>query len=208
MATALAGAGIVAFGAGAALPHAKPLGFSTTAATADLADRTGTGGGDERATRGEVRNAAGQVDQPAPEVWLLPMKGYEVSSLYGERWGRLHAGVDLAAREGTPFYAAAAGVVSLCKWNGGYGYNVQIDHGGSITTIYGHASVLKCREGQKVQAGDLIALVGNTGDSYGAHLHFEVHQGGRAVEPVAFMKKHGVDIMTHAQAIYGDKISD
>ncbi len=204
MSTALVGAGIVVFAAGAALPeHASPLGLAAVAATDDLADR----GGVDRASRGDARNAAGEFNQPAPDVWLLPLRGYRITSTFGMRWGTLHAGVDLAASEGTPFYAAAAGVVSLCRWNAGYGYNVQIDHGGGITTVYGHSSKLLCREGQRVQAGDLLALVGNTGNSYGAHLHFEVRQGGKAIEPIAFMKKHGVDLTTGAQAIYGDKIN-
>lgn len=203
--TALLGAGVVVLAAGAALPeHAKSSDLTSVAATSDLSDRIG---GDDRASRSNSRNAAAEFNQPAPDVWLLPVKAYEVTSTFGQRWGVLHAGVDLGAREGTPITATAAGVVALCKWNGGYGYNVQINHGGGITSVYGHASVLKCREGQAVQAGDLIALVGNTGNSYGAHLHFEIRQGGTAIEPIGFMKQHGVDIPNHAQAIYGDKIN-
>lgn len=203
--TALLGAGVVVVAAGAALPdHVQPLGLSAVAASGDATDRVG---GDERASRGGSRAAAAEFNQPAPDIWLLPVKSYDVSSTYGQRWGTLHAGIDLAAREGTPITAAAAGVVALCKWNGGYGYAVEINHGGGVTTVYGHSSALKCKEGQKVQAGDLIALVGNTGNSYGAHLHFEVRQGGTAIEPMAFMLKHGVNVATHAQAIYGDKIN-
>jgi murein DD-endopeptidase MepM/ murein hydrolase activator NlpD len=203
--SALLGAGVVVFAAGAALPdHARSSDLTSITATADLSDRVG---GDDRASHGVARNAAAEFNQPAPDVWLLPLKTYEVTSTFGMRWGVMHAGVDLGAREGTPMYAVAAGVVALCKWNGGYGYNVEVNHGGGITTVYGHASALKCREGQKVQAGDLIALVGNTGNSYGAHLHFEVRQGGTPVEPIAFMKKRGVDLPNHGQAIYGDKVN-
>ena len=207
MTTALVGAGVVALGAGAALPdHADPLGLTAAASTSDLGDRLATG---DRASRDNARNLAAELhDQPAPIVWLLPVQTYHVTSTFGTRWGVLHAGVDLGATEGTPIYAAAAGVVTLCRWNGGYGYNVQIDHGGGITTVYGHASKLLCQEGQKVQAGDLIAKVGNTGHSFGSHLHFETRINDKPTDPVPFMKSHGVDVMTHAQAIYGDQISD
>lgn len=206
VATALMCAGVVVVGAGTALPdHAEPLGLAPASVTADFADRVG---GDDRASRSENRVAAREFNQPAPDVWLLPVKGYRVTSPFGPRWGTNHNGVDLAAREGTPFYAVANGVVAICAWNGGYGYNVQINHGGGVTTVYGHASQLKCRQGQRVRAGDLIALVGNTGNSYGAHLHFEVRQNDNAIEPVSFMRKHGVDITTGAQSIYGDKIGN
>jgi murein DD-endopeptidase MepM/ murein hydrolase activator NlpD len=205
MTTALVGAGVVALGAGAALPdHAGPLGLTAASTSNDLADRLLA---DDRASRGDARNPAVEV-QPAPNVWLLPVQTYHVTSTYGPRWNKQHAGIDLGATEGTPFYAAASGVVTLCRWNGGYGYSVQIDHGAGITTIYGHASKLLCKEGQRVQAGDLIAKVGNTGHSFGAHLHYEIRVNDKPVEPTQFMKAHGVDLLTHAQAIYGDQISD
>lgn len=206
MTTALVGAGVVALGAGAALPdHADPLGIAAASANEDLAERLLAG---DRASRGDSRETAGNSNQPAPDVWLLPVRTYHVTSLYGTRWGKLHAGVDLGASEGTPIYAAAAGIVTLSRWNGGYGYVVQIDHDGGITTIYAHASKLLAKEGQKVKAGDLIAKVGNTGHSYGAHLHYEIRIDGTPIEPTAFMKDHGVDILTHAEAVYGDIISD
>lgn len=206
LATALIGAGFVALGAGTALPgHASPLGFTAAANSTGLTARTVA---EERATRGNARNPAAEHNQPAPNVWLLPVQTYEVTSVFGARWGTQHPGVDLGASEGTPFYATAAGLVTVCRWNGGYGYNVQIDHGGGILSVYGHSSKLLCKEGQRVQAGDLIAKVGNTGNSFGPHLHFEIRVNNTVIDPVPFMKTHGVDINTHAQSIYGDKISD
>ncbi|MBN1171853.1 MAG: M23 family metallopeptidase [Micromonosporaceae bacterium] len=197
---------MVALGAQAALPdHADPLGSGDAAASADLVNRLLA---EDRASRDDSRDGAVASEQKAPDVWLLPVQTYHVTSLYGTRWGRLHAGVDLAATEGTPMYAAAAGLVTLCRWSSGYGYTVQITHGGGITTIYGHASKLLCEEGQRVQAGDLIAKVGNTGHSFGSHLHYEIRLNGKAIEPTGFMKAHGVDIIKHAQAVYGDIISD
>jgi murein DD-endopeptidase MepM/ murein hydrolase activator NlpD len=71
-----------------------------------------------------------------------------------------------------------------------------------VLTVYGHASKLLVREGQPVNAGDRIALVGNTGHSFGSHLHFEVRLDERPVEPLGFMRRHGVDIQKHTEAIH------
>jgi murein DD-endopeptidase MepM/ murein hydrolase activator NlpD len=193
---------VVALGAGTTLPAHVPT--SATAADAnlygDLADRMQS----DRAARGDAaRNPLSSSDQVTPNIWLLPLPNYTVTSPFGQRWGRLHPGVDLAAPEGTKYYAAAAGTVILCRWNSGYGYNVMIDHGGGVISVYGHSSKLLCREGQKVQAGDLIALVGNTGFSFGPHLHFEIRVDGTPTDPIPFMRAHGVDIPKHIETAYG-----
>jgi murein DD-endopeptidase MepM/ murein hydrolase activator NlpD len=200
MTTAVVGAGVVALGAGTAMPDlASDNGFATVEASLELGDFDR--GGTDRANR-TVRGPASTVDQAAPKVWLLPMKKYTVTSLYGPRWGRQHAGVDLAAPEGTPFHAVAAGRVILSRYNSGYGNNVWIDHGDGIVTVYGHASRLLVKEGQMVQAGERIALVGNTGHSFGAHLHLEVRINNKQVEPIAWLRKHGVDINKRIETIY------
>ncbi|GGM17450.1 M23 family metallopeptidase [Dactylosporangium sucinum] len=194
--TAVVGAGIVALGTSAALPEPHTDGLSMEASSFDdVSARSAT-----RASRGDGHSST--AGQPAPDVWMLPLRSYTLTSFYGQRWGRLHPGVDLGAPQGTPFVAVAAGTVALCRWNGGYGYNVMIDHGDGLVTVYGHASKLLCREGQQVRAGDKIALTGNTGHSFGSHLHFEVRVNDRPVEPLAFMRKHGVDIQKHTEAIY------
>jgi murein DD-endopeptidase MepM/ murein hydrolase activator NlpD len=136
-------------------------------------------------------------------VWLLPLKGYRYTSPFGIRWGKVHAGVDLAAPEGTPFHAVHSGTVKLARWYSGYGNAVVIDHGGGVETLYGHSSKLLVQEGQKVQAGQVIALTGNTGYSYGAHVHLEVHINGKAVDPIPYMRAKGVDIKLEVESIYG-----
>ncbi|MFF5230115.1 M23 family metallopeptidase [Dactylosporangium sp. NPDC000521] len=200
--TAVVGAGIVALGVSAALPE-PPNGLALEASGNfdDVSVRAAVP--DDRASRSRSGNPLSTVNMPAPDVWILPIQRYTLTSFYGERWGRLHPGVDLGAPQGTPFNAVAAGKVILCRWNGGYGYNVMIDHGDGIVTVYGHASKLLCKEGQLVRAGDRIALTGNTGHSFGAHLHFEVRDHDKPVEPLAFMRKHGVDIQKHTEDIYG-----
>ena len=95
-----------------------------------------------------------------------------------------HSGMDLAVPTGTPIRAALSGTVTVSKYNvGGYGYYVCIDHGSGLSTLYGHCSKLLARVGQTVEAGDIIALSGNTGRSTGPHLHFEVRVNGERTDP-------------------------
>lgn len=113
----------------------------------------------------------------------------EVSSGYGRRVDpidgstRFHTGIDVAAQEGSPVLAAAGGVVRSAGRRGGYGNAVEIDNGGGISTLYGHASALAVKEGQRVQAGQPIAFVGHTGRATGSHLHFEVRKDGKPTDP-------------------------
>ncbi len=112
---------------------------------------------------------------------------YAVTSLYGPRWGRMHNGIDLGAPIGTPIYAADGGDVIFAGEFGGYGYMVQIDHGGNIKTYYAHCSAIHVSEGDKVFQGQHIADVGNTGWSTGPHLHFEVRKHDVPVDPQNFL---------------------
>jgi murein DD-endopeptidase MepM/ murein hydrolase activator NlpD len=136
------------------------------------------------------------VDQMIPDLWLLPAKDYTLSQVTGGQ-----SGINLTAAEGTPFYAAHDGTVKLARWCGGYGYCVELDAGNGTTVLYGHASKLLVQEGQTVHAGDQIGLTGNTGYSFNPSLHFEIQQGGKAINAVSFLQAHGVDIPNHTQAI-------
>jgi murein DD-endopeptidase MepM/ murein hydrolase activator NlpD len=134
--------------------------------------------------------------EPEPD-WVHPMPGARTTSCFGQRWGTLHAGVDLAAPHGTPIHAVGAGTVTHSGWVfGGYGISVVIDHGDGHLTHYAHASATKVSRGDRVKPGDVIALEGSTGDSTGPHLHFEVHKGGlwNAVEPTRWLANRGVKI--------------
>ena len=113
-----------------------------------------------------------------------PVSG-RISSRYGRRWGTTHKGLDIAAPKGTPIYAAGSGKITTSSygWYCGYVNYVVIDHGSGVTTAYGHCSSLVAKYGQKVNKGDLIAYVGNTGDSQGNHLHFEIRVNGIAQNP-------------------------
>jgi murein DD-endopeptidase MepM/ murein hydrolase activator NlpD len=144
-----------------------------------------------------------QKERPAPPPpviaqakWVHPMPGARVTSCFGARWGRLHAGVDLAAPHGTPIVAAGAGKVVLAGMEGGYGLAVLIDHGNGYLTHYGHMSAIAVQAGQTVKPGELIGKEGSTGHSTGPHLHFEVHKDAykNPIEPTGWMHEHGADI--------------
>jgi murein DD-endopeptidase MepM/ murein hydrolase activator NlpD len=194
-------------GAGAALPDAKAVSptaladIDSAAVTDDLADRSESA---DRASRDTDRGGlATSMNQRAPDVWRLPVTGYQFTSPYGLRWGRLHAGVDLAVPEGTRVNAVHSGTVVQAGWFGGYGNCVIIDHGNGVETVYGHNSALDVRVGQKVKAGDPIAQAGNTGHSYGSHVHLEVHVKGEPKDPIPWLRERGVDIKLEVDAIYG-----
>jgi murein DD-endopeptidase MepM/ murein hydrolase activator NlpD len=103
-----------------------------------------------------------------------------------------HAGVDLAGDEGAEVRAPRGGVVLRAGERGGYGQALEIDHGGGLVTVYGHASELLVREGDRVDPGQPILRVGSTGRATGAHLHFEVRVGGRPVDPGRALKIYGL----------------
>ncbi|MEU4423923.1 M23 family metallopeptidase [Actinoplanes sp. NPDC024001] len=136
-------------------------------------------------------------ERPLPVAeWVHPLSAADVTSCFGPRWGRLHAGVDLAAPHGAPIVAAGAGVVVAAGPNGGYGNAILIDHGNGYLTHYGHLSAIHVAAGRTVKAGELIGDEGSTGHSTGPHLHFEVHRGHfqNPLEPTAWMREQGVEI--------------
>ncbi|MEK6345478.1 MAG: M23 family metallopeptidase, partial [Curtobacterium sp.] len=104
--------------------------------------------------------------------------------------------VDLGSPCSSAIVAAAAGTVEYVGWYGGYGNYVRIAHAGGITTAYGHIvnGGFRVSPGQRVSAGQLIALVGSTGNSTGCHAHVEVHTGGATIDPVPFLRARGVGI--------------
>ena len=121
---------------------------------------------------------------------MMPANG-PITSYFGYRYHpilhftRFHAGVDIGAGWGSPIVAAGDGQVVSAGWSGGYGREVEIAHGGGVTSLYGHMSEIVAQPGSFVRAGQLIGYVGSSGLSTGPHLHFEVRQGGQPVNPLA-----------------------
>lgn len=142
--------------------------------------------------------AAAQVDSPdAPAqlpagpiqggsggmIW--PVNGPVVSP-FGQRWGRLHAGIDIAVPAGTPIRAAKSGVIALAAPTSGYGNYTCINHGGGLSTCYAHQSSYAITSGS-VKQGEVIGYVGCTGSCFGDHLHFEVRVNGSPVDPMGYL---------------------
>lgn len=123
----------------------------------------------------------------ATGVFLMPTRG-TISSRYGMRSGRMHYGLDIAAKTGTPIYAADGGKVVYAGYKGNYGYLVEIDHGNGFKTRYAHCSKILVKVGDKVYKGQHIANIGSTGRSTGPHLHFEVLKNGKNQNPANYLK--------------------
>jgi murein DD-endopeptidase MepM/ murein hydrolase activator NlpD len=121
-------------------------------------------------------------------VW--PAQGL-LTSQFGWRWGRLHQGVDIAAPIGTPIWATGNGIIDFAGWNsGGYGKMVDILHPNGTISRYAHLNAIFVKRGQSVNQSQVIATMGNTGNSTGPHLHFEIRPNGRtAINPMTFLAR-------------------
>lgn len=112
--------------------------------------------------------------------------GVRVSPM-GDGGEKMHEGLDIAASVGTPIHAPAAGTIIFAGRKAGYGQIVMVDHGYGLETWYGHTSRVLVKPGQKVKRGQSIALIGNSGRSTGAHVHYEVHVNGIPVDPINYI---------------------
>jgi murein DD-endopeptidase MepM/ murein hydrolase activator NlpD len=134
---------------------------------------------------GTIQTPGGSVNPPPSASGLIWPTSGTVTSEYGTRWGRLHAGMDIAAPTGTPIYAANSGRV-LGGCGGGYGNCILIDHGGGFVTLYAHLNQVFASGGQ-VSRGQNIGTMGCTGSCTGPHLHFETRINGSAQNPRSFL---------------------
>jgi murein DD-endopeptidase MepM/ murein hydrolase activator NlpD len=123
-----------------------------------------------------------------------PAPGHAISSTFGVRKDpllgtpALHSGMDFRAPKGTPIRSSGAGTVITAGWSGGYGRMVEVEHEHGLTTRYAHMSRISVSEGDKVETGQVLGLVGSTGRSTGPHLHYEVRRDGKALDPLRFLK--------------------
>ncbi|MGA9466552.1 MAG: peptidoglycan DD-metalloendopeptidase family protein [Exiguobacterium marinum] len=154
----------------------------------------------------QLSNLKKQYEAMAPDRFLMPAEG-RLSQGFGAASGQFgytfHNGLDIAAKTGTPIYAAEAGTVTKVSSSGPYGNHVQIEHnvdGQKWTTVYAHMHKVDVKKGQTVRQGEPIGQLGNTGNSSGSHLHFEIHKGdynfsatsaGNAVNPMKVAERLG-----------------
>lgn len=152
-----------------------------------------------------VQVAAEKVAAKKAVSWVSPVKGYTLSAEFaqaGNMWSAKHSGQDFAVKSGTKVVAAHGGTVVKAGGNGAgdgpaYGNAVVIKHGNGTFSQYAHLSHVEVKVGQVVKTGQRIALSGNTGNSSGPHLHFEIRTKagyGSAVDPVAFLSGKGVTV--------------
>jgi murein DD-endopeptidase MepM/ murein hydrolase activator NlpD len=156
----------------------KSLQREQAAVQARIQAASASSGGGGGGGGGPIKRGSGNL------IW--PVNGPIVSP-FGQRWGRLHAGVDIAVPSGTPVHAAASGNVIIAGVVGGYGNYICIAHSGSLSTCYGHNSSLGVSQGQSVKQGQVISSSGCTGHCFGPHVHFETRINGSPVDPMGYL---------------------
>lgn len=136
-----------------------------------------------------ARIAIGTKERPSgigTGSFIMPASG-RLTSNFGQRWGRMHNGIDIAAPVGTPVYASDDGVVICAEYKNSFGNIVKIDHGNGFETYYAHNSDILVSLNEPVKKGQLIALMGSTGNSTGAHCHFEIRYNGETLNPLNYV---------------------
>jgi murein DD-endopeptidase MepM/ murein hydrolase activator NlpD len=176
-------------GVGGALAAAPDPGASAERNLFDLARR---GSLLSTRLRAVERSLSVQAEQLALTPTIAPTLGVLTAGFgarpdpfTGEREN--HGGVDISTSAGNRIFAPANGTVVRTEWQNGYGRVLEISHGYGVTTLYGHLEAYRVAEGQRVKRGDLIGLVGTSGRSTGPHLHYEVHLGGKPVDPLGYI---------------------
>lgn len=140
-----------------------------------------------------VRVAAQAFPDFTQFTWVGPVTGTHQTSGFGQRWGRLHAGLDFGGPVGTRLKALSGGVVTFAGHQGGYGNKVEVMHWDGSLVVYGHMSSIAVKRGQKVEPGTVVGRLGNSGHSTGPHLHLEVRPGGGApIDPWPWLVQRGI----------------
>jgi murein DD-endopeptidase MepM/ murein hydrolase activator NlpD len=180
--------------AGMALASVRNIGDASTDAVNAVADQRSTDAlrASRDAERSRLAKAAALQAEQAHQ-WVLPLKHYVLSSPFGMRWGKLHAGEDFATPIGSVVHAISSGVIVFAGVEGGYGNKVEIRHWDGTCSWYGHLSKIKVKVGQQVDSDQVIALSGDSGHSTGPHLHLEIHPHGKGpVDPMPWLRAHGL----------------
>lgn len=137
---------------------------------------------------------SGSDEASETDEWVKPLDNAVFTSPFGHRWGKLHAGQDYAAPEGTPLKSMGTGTVIGAGPMGGYGTYIDIEYTDGSVSRYGHLSSVSATVGQDVAPGDVVARSGNSGTSTGPHLHVEIHpDGGEPIDPAGWLAERGID---------------
>ncbi|CAL9505620.1 M23 family metallopeptidase [Streptomyces werraensis] len=193
--TAVLGAGVAVASSGNSAPAAAAP--AQAAAKAEAAKT--------QAVKASAVKKATQAAKKSTPSWVSPVKNYKLSASFaqnGGMWAHKHSGQDYAVPTGTPVVAAHGGTVVKAGGNGAgdgpaYGNAIVIKHGNKTYSQYAHLSSVHVKVGQVVKTGQKIASSGNTGNSSGPHLHFEIRTTpnyGSAVNPATFLRAHGVSL--------------
>ena len=149
-----------------------------------------------RAARSAQRKAAAKAKaERAAKRWVRPINTWHITSDFGARWGASHDGIDLGATTGTPVYAMSKGVVIGSFYDSSFGNKLEIKYWDGSISWYGHLSKRIARKGDTVRPGERVGLVGNTGHSFGSHLHFEMQKTTAhdiPIDPIGWLKRHGL----------------
>lgn len=137
--------------------------------------------------------------------FVFPVENGKITSEFGRRWRRMHKGIDIDLETGTPVYSAFEGKIRYAKYNSSYGNAIVVRHPNGLETYYAHLSQINVKPGDYVQAGDVIGLGGNTGRSYGSHLHFEVRFLGVAINPLSIITTENNQLLSDNILIYTHK---
>lgn len=159
--------------------------------TAKITTRNGVETGREILSQTVMSDSVAKVVRigtKTPPTFVKPLSGGTFSSGFGARWGTVHKGVDWACPVGTAVKASSGGTVITAGWSSSYGYTILIQHSDGKQTRYGHMSKLLVSAGQTVSQNEKIGLSGNTGNSTGPHLHFEILVNGTQVDPLNFLQ--------------------
>ncbi len=165
----------------AAVPNVLPIAKAADVTAAEQLAKSGQMTA-ERATR------AAEARRP---LYVMPAAG-QFTSGYGERWGAMHAGVDIANAIGTPIGSVSDGVVIEAGPASGFVLWVRVQNNDGTISVYGHVNEIIAKVGQKVRAGEEIATIGNRGESTGPHLHLEVWLNGNKIDPQPWLASHGI----------------
>ena len=149
-----------------------------------------------RAARSAQRKARAKAKmERESKRWVRPIRTWHITSGFGWRWGKSHDGIDLGASTGTPLYAMSKGEVIGSFYDPSFGNKVEIRYWDGSISWYGHLSNRIAQKGDTVLPGELVGLVGNTGHSFGSHLHFEMQRSVTSdspIDPVTWLKRHGL----------------